>query len=80
MSIELLTGMLGWAAVLNYTVLSLWVLILVLAHDWVYAQHHRWFKVSVETFDATHYAAIVFYKLGVFMFLLGPYIVLKIIH
>ena len=79
MSIDILSSILAWAAVLNYAVLTAWFLVFVLAHDWMYALHHRWFNVSPEIFDAIHYAALAFYKLCIFIFLLGPYIALRIV-
>ncbi len=27
----------------------------ILAHDWMYKLHSRWFKIPVETFDAIHW-------------------------
>ncbi len=79
MSIDLLSGTLAWAAVLNYTVLTVWVLMFILAHDWLYALHHKWFNISPENFDTIHYAALAFYKLCIFLFLLGPYIAIRIV-
>ena len=79
MSTDILLGLLGWAAFINYSVLSVWFLVFMLAHDWMYALHHKWFKISVQTFDTIHYAALAFYKLCIFLFLLGPYIALRIV-
>ena len=79
MTIEIISGILGWTAVLNYVVLILWFLVFSLAHDWIYGLHSKWFKVSPESFDAIHYAALAVYKLCIFLFLLGPYLALKII-
>ena len=79
MSIETLLSLLGWAAFINYSVLCIWFLVFVLAHDRMYALNHKWFNVSPQAFDAIHYAALVFYKLCVFLFLLGPYIALRIV-
>ena len=43
---------------INYGVLIIWSAVFILAHDWVYRLHSRWFKISVETFDALHYAGM----------------------
>ncbi|MCP3999659.1 MAG: hypothetical protein GY727_01980 [Gammaproteobacteria bacterium] len=80
MVIEIIAGILGWAAVLNYAVLIVWFLVFTLAHDWIYGMHHKWFKIPPESFDVIHYAALAFYKLCIFLFLLGPYIALRIIN
>ena len=44
-----------WCVGLNYLFLIIWVGMIVFAHDWVYRMHRRWFKLSVETFDAINY-------------------------
>jgi hypothetical protein len=41
-----------WCVGLNYVFLLIWVGVFVFAHDWAYRLHGRWFKLSVETFDA----------------------------
>jgi hypothetical protein len=38
----------------------------------MYRLHTRWFKLSVETFDAIHYAGMSVYKIGVILFNLAP--------
>ena len=43
---------------IKYGVLIIWSAVFILAHDWVYRLHSRWFKISVETFDALHYAGM----------------------
>jgi len=35
--------------------------------------HTRWFKLSVETFDAIHYAGMSVYKIGVLLLNLAPF-------
>ncbi len=79
MSVDLVLGVLGWAFILNYLVLLFWFVIFIYAHDWMYALHRKWFKISPETFDVIHYCAMAFYKLSIFIFLLAPYIALRIV-
>jgi len=50
-----------------------------LAHDWTWRLHSRWFNLSVERFDAIHYAGIAYFKLTVFVFNLVPYLALRIV-
>jgi hypothetical protein len=38
--------------------------------------HTRWFKLSVETFDAIHYAGMATYKLGIILLNLVPLLAL----
>jgi hypothetical protein len=48
--------------------------VFVFAHDWMYRLHSRWFKLSVETFDAMHYAGLSVYKIGIILLTLVPLI------
>jgi hypothetical protein len=56
-----------------------WFLFFTLAHDWVYRFHNRWFRLSVERFDATHYLGMAIYKLAIFLFNLVPWLALHIV-
>jgi hypothetical protein len=76
MSIDLLREVLLWCTIINYSVLLVWFLVFRYAHDWMFGLHGRWFRLSVERFDAIHYAAMAIYKLGIFLFNLVPYVVL----
>ncbi len=79
MTIELVRSMLGWCTLLNVGLLMWWFLFFWLAHDWVYRFHSRIFKLPVETFDAIHYAGMAFFKIGIFLLNLVPYLALLII-
>jgi len=61
-----------WCVGINYAVLLVWFGVFVLAHDWIYRMHGRWFKLSVETFDAVHYAGLSVYKIGIILLNLVP--------
>jgi hypothetical protein len=61
-----------WSAGINYAILLIWFGAFVYAHGWMYRLHTRWFKLSVETFDAIHYAGMSVYKIGVMLFNLAP--------
>jgi len=78
MNVELVTEVLGWCVVLNLGLLLWWFGVLQIAHDWVYRVHSRWFKLTVECFDAIHYAGLALFKIATFIFFLAPYIALKI--
>lgn len=70
-AIELRTALL-WCVGLNYLVLIVWFAAFVFAHDLMYRIHSRWFKLSVETFDALHYGGMAVYKVGILLFCLVP--------
>ena len=65
-----------WCAGINYAILLIWFGAFVHAHGWMYRLHTRWFKLSVETFDAIHYGAMAVYKVGVILLNLVPLIAL----
>jgi len=49
------------------------------AHDWMYRFHSKWFKISVEKFDAIHYGGMALFKTAVLLFNLVPYLALRIV-
>ena len=69
-------GILFWCVGINYVVILVWFGVFVYAHDWMYRLHTRWFKLSVETFDAVHYAGIATYKIGIILLNLVPLVAL----
>ena len=71
---------LAWCAGINYVILFIWFGVLVFAHDWMYRMHSRWFKLSVETFDAIHYGGLSVYKIGIILFNLVPLVALWLVR
>ena len=80
MSIAIARDVLLWCAVINYGVLLVWFLFFLLAHDWMYRVHGRWFHLSVEQFDALHYASMALFKIGILLFNLVPYVALHLVR
>jgi hypothetical protein len=72
-------SVLFWCVGLNYAILFIWFGVFVLTHDWMYRMHGRWFKLSVETFDAIHYAGLSAYKIGIILLNLVPLIALCLV-
>ena len=79
MSIAIVRKVLLWCTVINYGVLLVWWLCFLFAHEWMYGLHSRWFHVSVEQFDALHYAGMALYKIGILLFNLVPSIALRLV-
>ena len=79
MSIEVVRGALLWCAIMNFVLLAVWSLLFVMPHEWVYRLWSRWFRLSIEQFDAVNFAGIVLYKVGILLFNLIPYIALRIV-
>ncbi|NOR69143.1 MAG: hypothetical protein GQ532_05520 [Methylomarinum sp.] len=79
MTVELFRDVLAWCSVINIGLLLFWVLWLTLAHDFVYRVHGKFLKLSVEKFDAIHYAGMAFFKICIFVFNIVPYLALRIV-
>ncbi len=79
MSIEAIRNFLLWCTVINYGVLLVWFLFFAFAHDWMQRLHGRWFHLSHDQFDALHYAGMTIFKIGIILFNLVPYVVLRIV-
>ena len=79
MTIEVIRGVLAWSAVINLGLLLWWFLFFSLAHDWTYRFHGKWFKLTIEQFDALHYGGMAVFKLGILLFNLVPYLALRIV-
>jgi hypothetical protein len=79
MSLEMIRKVLLWCTVINYGILLIWFLFFMLAHDWIYQLHGTWFHLSVEQFDALHYAGMALYKVGILLLNLVPYIALRLV-
>jgi len=51
----------------------------LLAADWAYSIHSRWFELSRLHFDLMYYYVMAFMKIVSFLFFLIPYIAIKLI-
>jgi len=79
MTVEIIRDVLGWCSVINVGLLLFWWLWFMLGHDFIYRFHGKWFKLSVERFDAIHYTLIGIFKIGIFLFNIVPYLALRIV-
>jgi len=79
MNLDTLREVLLWSMVINYGVLLIWFAAFTLAHDRIYALHHRWFSMSRETFDALHYGGMAVYKIGVLLLNVAPLVALWLV-
>jgi hypothetical protein len=79
MSIKMVRDVLLWCGVINYGLLLWWFLFFTLAHDWSYRITGRWFRLSVEQFDAMNYIGMALFKTGILLFNLVPYVALRIV-
>lgn len=79
MTLESIRTLFLWSALMNYGIVLLWFSMFMMAHDWMYQMHGRWFRISREQFDAVHYAVMAIYKVGILLFNVVPYVALLII-
>jgi hypothetical protein len=79
MEIELVESFFFWCSVINLGILTWWFLVFVFAKRFIYKLHGMWFKIDDVKFDAIHYRAMAYYKLGIFLLNLVPYFALKIV-
>lgn len=79
MTIEMTRDVLAWCSVINLGILLFWALWFMLAHDFMYRFHGKWFKLSVERFDEINYSLIGIFKLGLILFNIVPYFALRIV-
>ena len=79
MTVEIICEFLAWCSLINVGLLIFWLLWFTRAHDFVYRIHGKWLKLSVERFDAIHYAGMTFFKICIFLFNVVPYIALRLV-
>ena len=79
MNVKIAEGVLLWCGAINYGLLLIWFLFFTLAHDRLFRITGRWFRLSVEQFDALNYLGIAVYKIGIILLNLVPYVALRII-
>ncbi len=79
MTIELLRDFFLWCMIFNAGTLTTWLIVFLLAKDWIYRMHSKWFAIPRERFDAIHYAGMAFFKTSIFVFNAVPYFALLIV-
>ena len=79
MNPDIIKVLLLYSLVFNYVMLLIWFGVFSFAHDWLYRLHSRWFRISVESFDAIHYAGMAVYKIGLILFNIAPLVALWLV-
>jgi uncharacterized membrane protein YhaH (DUF805 family) len=79
MDIETLRAFFLWCTILNTACLALSFVATVVAGDFIYRSHTRFFPMQRETFNAVIYGYLGLYKLLVLVFNLAPYLALLMI-
>ena len=68
----------AWCTVINYAILIVWFAAMLIGRDWVAQVHGKLFDVPGEKIKTINYLGIAFYKIGILLFNLVPYLVLRI--
>ena len=79
MNIEILYKLLYYCSLINLTLLFLWWLAFIFAHDQIYKIHSKWFNISIEKFDVINYSGMGIFKMIILVFNIIPFIALCII-
>lgn len=79
MDIQSLTLFFMWCTVINAGILLLWALVFMVAPNWLYRTHSRWFSISRESFDLAIYSFLGLFKIFFIFFNFVPWLTLKII-
>ena len=69
MDILNLEAFLLWCLIINYSILIVWFIMIVVAKDFVYNIHTKWFNIPKDKFDSIHYMWMGFYKYRLYMWL-----------
>ena len=79
MTLEIVRSTLAWCIVIDLILLLWWFGFFVFARGFVYRMHTKWFPMSEDRFHAIHYAAMAFFKIGIVLLHLAPYLALRIV-
>lgn len=77
--LDLLTAFFGWCSVINLIVLMCGSAVVIWQKDRIAAIHSRWFAVPKDVLGTVYIKYLAYYKIGVFLFNVVPYIALKIL-
>ena len=79
MDIETLTAFFMWCTIINGAMLVFSGIMIILAQDFVYSMHSKWFHIPRESFNVILYSFLGLYKIVFIVFNLVPYLALLIV-
>lgn len=79
MSYDNLQSLLGWSALINILLITVWFVMFRCYADKIYRLHSRWFSLSESQFASIHYSGMAILKILNFMFFVAPWLAMKII-
>ena len=74
-----LTELLGWASVINIAYLILATVILIFMKDSVTSIHTKLFNIDGNELNSKYFDFLSMYKIATLVFIVAPYLALKII-
>ena len=77
--LDAVAGILLRCFVLSFCLLLLWFVLYLLAADWAYSIHSRWFEIDRHNFDVIWYCGMGILKIAAFLFFLFPFVSIKLI-
>ncbi len=78
-TISQLTEILGWASVINIAYLLLATLLLIFMKEKISAIHGKLFDIDKQDLNSKYFDFLSLYKIATLVFIVAPYIALKII-
>ena len=78
MTIETLRHFFGWCSLINYVILLLWLFIYLFLKPMLFGVASRLFKMSDEQTRVATYTGMSYFKMGIMLFNLAPYIALRL--
>jgi hypothetical protein len=79
MEIQTVTRFFMWCTIINGAMLVFSSIMLLLAQDFVYSMHSKWFHIPRETFNVAIYSFLGFFKIVFIVFNVVPYVALLIV-
>ncbi len=80
MTLSQLTELLGWASVINIAYLLLATIIIVFMKGGISSIHSKIFRVDEKELDSKYFDFLSTYKIMTLVFIVAPYIALKIMQ
>ncbi len=74
----LFTAFFGWCSVINIALLLLATIFISTFNRFTKSIHHKLFHVSMKELDLVYFRYLAYYKLGILLFNLAPYLALKL--
>ena len=77
--LETIRSFFGWCAVIHMGLASLAWAIVFFAPDFVRGQHKQYFDLSDTELDRAYFSFFTFYKIGIWLFAIVPWLALHVI-